>query len=93
MGRFFTLVAVVSVISFLVTFGLGKLFSRKSFVKYIPSILLALAGIGFYIEARKFSTGFGDLGYFILAIIAVVAFFISLLTAIIMGIMHRNKSE
>lgn len=96
MDRFYTFIAVTSLISFLVTFGLSKMFKRHALVKYIPSIISAVAGIGFIIKARFFSnsSGFEDLGYIFLALMAGIVLIISLMTAVIMGqLQSKNKQD
>lgn len=93
MNNFYIFIAVACLLSFLITFGLGRLFRKTAIVKYIPAIISALAGIGFYIRARFFSTGFDALGYIILVIIAGIVCLVSLLTAAIMGMLQRSRQN
>jgi len=92
MSGFYTFIAVAGLISVLITYFLGRFFKNRV-VKYIPAIILALTVLGFYIKARFFSTGTGfeDLGYIVLALIAGILFFISLFTAIIMGVVQMKN--
>lgn len=93
MNGFYIFVAVASLISVLITFFLGRISRNRAFVKYIPAILAALAALGFLIKAKFFSTteGFQELGYIVLMFISTIVFFISLITAIIIGIVQRNS--
>ncbi len=92
MSGFYILVAVGSIISILITFFLGRFFKEKAFIRYIPAIVAALFVIGFYIKARYYSEGMEDLGYVILALIACIVFFVSFITAFIMGLVRlRNR--
>ncbi|MDF2986494.1 MAG: hypothetical protein K0R50_2004 [Eubacterium sp.] len=93
MNGFYVFISIASIIAILVTFFLGRIFRNKPFIKYIPCIITALAGIGFYIKAAIFSTGFEDLAYLILVMIACVVFFLSFLTAFIMGIIQRKSKN
>lgn len=92
-NNFYIFISIASFLAILITFFLGKFFSKKPVVKYIPAMAAALAGIGFYIKSAYFSTGFEDLGYFVLTLIACIVFFLSFITAFILGIIHRNRSN
>ena len=65
----------------------------KRFYKYIPSILLLLAIVGFIGKASLFPTeGMTDLGYIILAILAFGALVVSIPAAILMDVIEgRSK--
>ncbi len=91
MNGFYVFVSIASIAAILITFFLARFFRNKAIVKYIPSIIAALAGIGFYIKSAYFSTGFEDLGYLVLTLIACVVFFLSFITAFILGIIQRNR--
>jgi len=93
MGGFYTFVGIASLISVLITYFLGRLFKDRAIIKYIPAMILALCAVGFLIKAKFFSTGtgFDDLGYIVLMLIAGIVFFISLLTAIIMELLQRKS--
>jgi len=94
MNGFYMFVAVASLISVLITFFLGKFFNKRAIVKYIPTIISALACLGFLIKAKFFSTdmgGFADLGYIVLMLIAGIVFLASLITAIIMELVQRRS--
>ncbi|HEY5582965.1 MAG TPA: hypothetical protein VIK78_00525 [Ruminiclostridium sp.] len=91
MTGFYLLVAVSSLISVLITFFLGRFFEKRAIVKYIPAIIIALAVIGFFIKSRFFSTGFEDLAYIVLALIAGIVFVVSLITAFIMDLLQRRN--
>lgn len=93
MNNFYVFVSIASILSVLITFCLYKFFSKKPVVKYIPAMAAVLAGISFYIKSAYFSTGFEDLGYFVLTLLACIVFCISFITAFILGIIHRNKSS
>lgn len=91
MNGFYIMIAVTSLISIIITFFLGRFFKSRAFVKYIPAIISAIAVIGFYIKSEFFSTGFQDLAYIVLALIAGIVFFVSLLTALIIGILQKRN--
>ncbi|MHB8064008.1 MAG: hypothetical protein ACYDG2_15490 [Ruminiclostridium sp.] len=93
MNGFYMFIAVVSLISILITYCLGRFFKSRSVVKYIPAIISALAVLGFYIKFRFFSsgTGFEDLGYVVLALIAGIVLLVSLITALTMEVINRWK--
>lgn len=93
MEGFYLFVSISSITAMLLTFFLARHFRRLSIVKYVPSIIAALAGIGFYIKSAYFSTGFEDLGFIVLALISLIVFFMSFITALIMGILLRNKNS
>jgi hypothetical protein len=94
MNGFYMFVAVVSLISILITYCLDRFFKNRLIVKYIPTIISALTGVGFYIKARFFSSGgFEDLGYIVLTVIAGIVFIVSLITAIIIELINRNKKS
>lgn len=95
MNGFYTLIAVVGLISVLITFFLGRIFKNRIIVKYIPAIIFLFAGLGFLIKAKFFSTteGFAELGYIILMLIAGIVFIISLITALIMEFIQRKNKR
>jgi hypothetical protein len=95
MSGFYLFIAIASLISVLITFFLGIIFKSTPIVKYIPAMISVLAGLGFYIKSRFFSsgTGFEDLGYIVFTLIAGILFFISLITAIVMDLINRNKGQ
>ena len=90
MSGFYIFVSIAGIAAVLITFLLAKFFGNKTIVKYIPSIIAALGGIGFYIKSAYFSTGFEDLGYIVLTLVACVVFLLSFITAFILGIIQRN---
>lgn len=91
MNGFYIVVAIGSIISILVTFFLGRAFKEKALVRYIPAIISALFVIGFYIKSRYYSEGMEGLGYVILVLIACIVFFVSFITAFIMGLVRRRN--
>ncbi|WP_080063373.1 hypothetical protein [Ruminiclostridium hungatei] len=93
MTGFYMIVSIAGILAMLATFFLGRQFKDKPLVRYIPSLLAVLAGIASYIKARFFATGFEDIGFVILALIACIVFFLSFLTAFIMGILQRNRDN
>lgn len=96
MNGFYTFVAIAGLITVLITVFLGRIFKNKAIVKYIPAIILLLAGLGFLIKAKFFSTdmgGFADLGYIVLMLIAGIVCFISLTTALIMEFIQRKSKR
>jgi hypothetical protein len=72
---------------------LARFFRNLVIIKYIPSLVALLTGIGFYIKSSFYSTGFEDLVYVILALVAGIVFIVSLITAIIMDIIQRKKTR
>lgn len=93
MNGFYGLLSIGTIIVVLITYLLHKFCRKKSFVKYIPAILLVAADCGFLIKSEYFSTGFEDLAYLVMAMIAGILFIPSLLAAIILGIVNRNKNK
>ena len=95
MGGFYTFVAIASLIFVLITYFLGRFFKDRAIIKYIPAIISAFCAVGFLIKAKVFSTGTGfeDLGYIVLMLIAGIVFFASLLTAIIMELLQRKNRQ
>lgn len=93
MDGLYLFIIVGSIIAVLITLLLGWLFRRIAFIKYIPAIISALCAIGLYLKARAFSEGFTALGYVILALIAFIIFFVSLITAFIMGLAQRKNKK
>lgn len=91
MNRFYAFVSIAGVAAVLITFLLARFFRNKTLVKYIPSIIAALGGICFYIKSVYFSTGFEDLAYIVLTLAACVVFFLSFITAFILGMIQRNN--
>ena len=94
MNGFYTFVAIAGLITVLITVFLDRIFKNRAIVKYIPAIILLLAGLGFLIKAKFFSTdmgGFADLGYIVLMLIAGIVFLASLITAIIMELVQRRS--
>ncbi len=92
MRGFYVVVSIAGIFAMLVTFFLGWQYKKLPLVKYIPAMLAALAGIASYLKARFFSTGFEDIGFVILALIACIVFFLSFITAFIMGILQRGRN-
>jgi len=90
MNGFYILIGATGLIAILITYFLARFFKEKLMVKFIPAIISALAGVGFYIKSMVFSTGFEDLGYIILTIIAGIVAFVSLVTALIIGLIQRK---
>lgn len=93
MNGFYILISVGSAIAIILTFVLNKFFGKRAIIRYIPAIIAGLAVIGFYIKSAYFSSGFEDLGYIILALMACVIFFVSFVTAFIIGIIQRNRNN
>ncbi len=93
MNGFYLFESIASLIAILVTFFLARVFRNVPFVKYLPCIITAISGIGFYIKAAFFSTGFEDLGYIVMALIACIVFFISFITAFIMGMIQKKSKN
>lgn len=90
---FYLLIAIPSIIFVAITYFLGRFCRHLAIIKYIPSIVALLIGIGFYIKARFYATGFEDLAFIILALVAGIVFVLSLITAIIMDIIQKKKSH
>lgn len=86
------IILVLCVIAITITLLVGKLAKGKRVFKYIPSIISAFGGIGFYIKASFFSRSFEDIGFLLLAIAAGIFTVTSVVTAAVMDIFLRKKS-
>ncbi len=93
MSGFYLFASISSVIVLSITVFLGRRFRSKRIIKYLPSIITALAAIGLYIKSAYYSEGLSDLGYLVLTLLACIVFIVSFLTALIMGIIQRNAGS
>jgi hypothetical protein len=93
MTGFYLIVSAAGIIAFFTTFVLYRYFRQRPLIKFIPCILLALLGIWFILKARYFSAGFEGLGYIVYAIIDIIMFFISLITAWILELYRRKTRK
>jgi hypothetical protein len=87
---FIITVVLIAVVFSAITVLIG-IFVKSKLPKFIPSIISGIAALGFYIKANFFATGFEDIGYMILALIAAVIFVISILTAVIIVFIKSRK--
>jgi hypothetical protein len=87
---FFTVILLIALAFAAATVLLGGKRVRKGIYKYIPSIVAGAAAIALVIKTAWFSEGFEGLGYLIMAMIAAVIFFVSIITAILMEIVRRK---
>lgn len=85
---YFIVILIFAILFVVTTVLLGR--QNRKFLMYIPSAIAAVIALAFYINAYFFSEGFGALGYFIMMLIAVIVFVISLITAIVMKIVKRK---
>ena len=86
--RLFIIIGIISLIFIIIVLVLSKYFKRKRTVKYIPAIIAIFLTLAFFIKSRYFSTGFEDLAYIVLAVISIIEFIVSLLTAIIIDLIR-----
>jgi|GEM_PF-1563605 len=93
MNNFYIFVYITSILAVLITLILNRFFNKKPAVKYVPAILSFLAGIGFYVKSKYFSTDFEDLAYIVLTLLACIVCFFSFITAYILGIINRNRNN
>ena len=91
MDSFYPIVVItgISAIFAVAVFFLGRL--RKRWAKYMPAVLAAAVIIACMVKAYNFSEGFEALGYFILMIIALIVFTVSIVTALIIEILRAKK--
>ncbi|TCT14929.1 hypothetical protein EDC18_10479 [Natranaerovirga pectinivora] len=90
MENLLLLILFFAILFVILTLYLSKI-STKSEIKYIPSVIAALLGVGFFIKAVFFSQTWEDIAFLIFAFIAVVVFFITLITALFIG--YKNKKK
>lgn len=87
---FYLIIALISLIFIAATILLGRKRIHKAFLKYIPAITAAVIALTLYIKAVRFSNGFEGLGYAILAMIAIIVFLASIITAVIVELINRK---
>ena len=93
MNGFYILVSIGCAVAITITFILNKYSGKRVIIRYIPSIVAGVAVIGFYVNSAYYSSGFEDLGYMILALIACAIFLVSFVTAFILGIIQRSRKS
>lgn len=84
MDRFILILIVIGAVSFLITF-LAHRYGNKTYLKYIfPSLTLVLSI--FILIKINFSTneGFKDIAYFLMLMMSITAFLVSVIAAIIL---------
>ncbi len=82
---------LILIASFLVTFLLNRMFSKKRYMKYIPVMILASLMIYNFITMQSASTeGFEDLGRFIMGMFLLAASISSLITAVAFDLYHKS---
>lgn len=83
MDRFSIIITVIFLIFTTLTYILHRFFSRRRFIKYLPSILsFIIMIISIYIARKSRGEGFRDLAGIILAVLCFAAFLSSLLSAL-----------
>ncbi|WHH57895.1 hypothetical protein [Petroclostridium sp. X23] len=87
--RFIAAVSIISIIFILITLVLSKKYKRNKFIKYIPTLAAATLTLGFWAKASYFAEGMEGIAYIVLAMMTAVAFVLSLISALIMGLFKR----
>ena len=86
------IIFIICLIAAGITYLLGRFAKGRRVYKYIPFVISIIAGSGLYIKSAFFSRSFEDIGYLILAMAAGIFAIASVVTAIIMDILRRNKN-
>lgn len=87
---FYFIIALIALIFAVATIFFGRKQKKRVFLKYIPSIIAAVATLAFIIKTVRFSEGFEGLGYMILSMISAAVFLVSIITAIVVEIINRK---
>ena len=84
----------ILIISFLYTFLLNRMFSKKRYMKYIPVMITDSFMIYYFITMNSAnSEGFEDLGRFIMGMLLLAASLSSLITAIAFDLYHKRMNR
>lgn len=88
--RFLMLILVTGIV-FSVPVALIAKYGRKPVYKYIPALVLLLAGVAFIIKARYYSEGMEGLGFVIFAMMAWGGCIITVITAAAIDLFKKYK--
>lgn len=89
---FYIIIALISLIFAAAAIFLGRNQIQKALLKYIPATIALAATIALIVKTAWFSEGMEGLGYAILAMITAIVFLTSIITAIVIEIIHwRSK--
>ncbi len=93
MDRFLFIILCVALVFGAVSYLLGRIFKRKSFIKYIlPILTFGISAYFFYISiVLKKGTGFEDLANLLLAMILLAGGLAGFLTSLIMDLRSRGR--
>lgn len=92
-ARLLFLILLFSIIPSGIVVLISKVEKNRTFLKYLPAIILFAAGAGLILKAREFSQGMEGLGYIVLAMIAVGCCILTLITAVVMDILRKRNRK
>jgi hypothetical protein len=85
---FYIVIVLIAVAFAAATILLGRKQIRRAFLKYIPAMIAFAATLALIVKTAWFSEGMEGLGYAILAMITAVVFLVSIITALVVEIIH-----
>ncbi len=92
--NFVIILILLSIAAIIMTFLLNLMFKKIRYVKYIPAIVLFSFMIYNFITMHSVTNeSFESLGRFVMGILLLTAFASSLITSIVIDIIHRNISR
>lgn len=92
--NFVIILILLSIAAIIMTFLLNLMFKKIRYVKYIPAIVLFSFIIYNFITMYSVTNeSFESLGRFVMGILLLTAFASSLITSIVIDIIHRNISR
>lgn len=89
--RFLLLVLLFGSIPTAIVILISKIEKNRTFLKYLPTIILFATGVMFIITAKRFSQGMEGLGYIALAMIAIGCCVLTLTTAIVIDVLRKKQ--
>lgn len=90
LGRFFTVIVAVSLLSAILTYVLFK-YSKAKILKYILGILFFIGALYNLYLGKKATIGFEDLARFILATIFFIAALTNILFSVFLDLKYNKK--
>lgn len=85
--RFYIIIGIFSLIAIGITYLIAR-FTKKNSLKFLPSVVFALAAVGCFIKSAFFSQSFQDIAFMLMGILATILSVVSLITAVLVG---KNK--
>ncbi|TCK98118.1 hypothetical protein EDC19_0536 [Natranaerovirga hydrolytica] len=93
MDNIFIIVMIFVAIFSGITFFLHKKYTNRTEIKYIPSLLLILFAVGFFLKAVFFSDNYENIAFLVFSIITTIVFFINLMVTFLLGMANKRKKK